>query len=295
VHVNVPEVDIQRAALSSISVGQVGIGPITVGELVVQDINARLNSGVAFIRNMTVTLRLRIDFEWSVHVGLPWPFDDIDIGGTEHLGTFSFNLPAVGDVTIPGLSNINLNIPSLTAHNVTASANPLTNLQVNNASAETIQARDAVLPTAGFTIAGLSLNSVEGENIGVPAATVRQSTVGRVRADPLAVSELSLNSVSLGSATVPTVRNTSPFDVPTNFQARRIPPGGADFGILEIALVITPSATSHIPYLEINNSNLTATTGRVVVRNITLPFEVLNLTLSQIGVNTVGIPAFTAS
>ena len=291
-HVNVPELDVQQAGLTNVSIGQVGIGPITVGELVVQDIDLRFSAGVAFIRGMTVRVRLHIEFEWHIHIGLPWPFDDIDIGSTEDLGTYSFNMPPVGDVVIPGLSNLNINIPSLTAHNVGASANPIANLQLHNATAQTIRARDVVLPSAGFTIAGLSLNSIQGDNISVPAAGVREATVGHLTGNPLNVGEFSLNSLTLGSATVPLIRNTSPFDVPANLQSRRLP---FDLGLLEFALIITPSATAHIPYLEIDNSNATATTGRVVLRNVTLPFDVLNLTLSQIGINTIGIPSFTAS
>jgi len=291
-HVNVPEADVQRANLSSIDIGQVAIGPITVGELVVHNVDFRMSAGVGFIRGMTVTVRLRIDFEWHIHVPLPWPFDDIDIGDTNFLGTFAFNLPPVGDVTIPGLSNLHFQVPELTAHNVTAVANPLANLHLSNASAETIKASDLVLPTAGFTIAGLSLTSVEGDNVSVPAAGVREATVGRVRGDPLSIGDFSLQSLSLGTAAIPSLFNTSPFDVPANLQQRRLP---FDLGILSFALLITPSATSHIPFFEIDNSNATATTGAVTLRNVTLPFDVLNLTLSQIGITNIGVPSFVAS
>jgi len=291
-HVNVPEADVQRASLSSIAIGQVAIGPITVGEMVVHNIDFNMSAGVGFIRGMTVTIRLRIDFEWHIHVPLPWPFDDIDIGDTNYLGTFGFTLPPVGDVTIPGLSNLHFQVPELTAQNVVATANPLTNVQLTNAAAETVQARDLVLPTAGFTIAGLSLNSVEGDNLAVPAAGVREASVGHVRGDPLSIGDFSLQSVSLGSAHIPSLFNTSPFDVPADLQQRRLP---FDLGILEFALLITPSATSHIPYFEVDNSNASATTGTVTLHNVTLPFDVLNLTLSQVGLTNIGVPTFTAS
>ena len=84
--VKVPRLDVQSASPTSVAVGQIGIGPITVGELVVQDVDFRMSAGVGFIRDMTVKLRIHIEFEWAVHVPLPWPFDDINIGGTENLG-----------------------------------------------------------------------------------------------------------------------------------------------------------------------------------------------------------------
>ena len=49
---------------------------------------------------------------------------------------------------------------------------------------------------------------------------------------------------------------------------------------------------SHIDHLEITNANATATVGQVVLHNVTLPYDVLNLTLSQIGKDTVSIPAY---
>ena len=291
-HLHVPEADVQRAALESIAVGQIQIGPISVDELVVQDLNVHLQSGTAFVRNMTVRVRISFDLEWNVGVDLPDPFGSFSTGDTNHLGSFSFNLPPVGDVTIPGLNNINLSVPSLTARNVAVTANPLANVRLTNAAADNVEARDVILPTAGFSIAGLSLSSIQGDNIGVPAASVRQASVGRVRGDPLRLAELSLNSATIGSASVPSVRSTSAFEVPAQLQDRRIP---FDLGVLWGGLIVKPTATSRIPYLEINNANATASTGRVVVRNVSLPFEALNLTLGQIGITTLDVPAFTAS
>lgn len=292
-HVNVPEADVQRASLTSIGIGQVAIGPITVGEMVVNNVDFSMSAGVGFIRGMTVTIRLRFDLDWHIHIPLPWPFDDIDIGDSTYLGTFSFTMPPLGDVTIPGLSNLHFHIPQLIANSVSATANPLSNVQLHNASAEQIQARDVVLPTAGFTIAGLSLGSVEGDNVSVPAAGVRQATVARVRGDALSLPDFSLQGLTLGSARIPSLFNTTPFDVPAQLQPRKLPE--FNLGIVRLTLTVTPSATSHIPYFEVDNSTASATTGAVVLHNVTLPFDVLNLTLSQVGINSIGIPAFTAS
>ena len=43
------------------------------------------------------------------------------------------------------------------------------------------------------------------------------------------------------------------------------------------------------------NANASASVGQVVLHNVTLPYDALNLTLSQIGINTVAIPAFNVS
>ena len=188
---NAPQVDVQRASLASIAVGHIGIGPVHIGEVVVQNANLSLSAGLGLLRNVRVTITLRITLSWSIHVPLPWPFDDIDIGDDYDLGSPSFST-TVGDITIPGLNNIQVNLPSLSATNVSVgTVNPLTNLQLSNLIAEQIRARNVVLPTAGFTIAGLTLDSVEAEAVGVPAANIAEATVGRARGDPLRLSEFS--------------------------------------------------------------------------------------------------------
>jgi hypothetical protein len=291
-HVSVPELDVQQARLTSISVGRVGIGPITVGELVLQNADFAFSAAHAVLRDLTVTVTLRIKVGWHIHIPLPWPFDDIDLGDDYDLGAFSFSMPPIGDVTIPGLNNIQVHIPSLTAQNMSVAANPLTNLQLHNAVADQVRARNVVLPTAGFTLAGLTLNSVQGDNVSVPAASIGEATVGHVRGDPASIGAFSLSSLTLPAAQVPTISGTAPFDVPVTLQPRTL---SLPAGILHLSLTITPSALSHVEHLEISNANASASVGSVVLNNVVLPYDVLNLTLSQIGITSIGIPTFAAS
>jgi hypothetical protein len=244
------------------------------------------------LKDLTVTVTLRIKVGWHIHIPLPWPFDDIDIGDDYDLGSFSFTMPPIGDVTIPGLNNIQVHIPSLTAQNMSASANPLTNLQLQNAVADQVRARNVVLPTGGFTLAGLTLNSVQGDNVSVPAASIGEASVGHVHGDPATVGAFSLNSLTLPAAQVPTISSTAPFDVPVQLQPRTL---SLPAGILHLSLTITPSALSHVEHLEISNANGSGSLGSVVLRNVVLPYDLLNLTLSQIGITTIGIPTFAAS
>jgi hypothetical protein len=289
---NVPQLDVQRANLASIAVGHVGIGPIHIGELVVQNANVTLSAGAGILRNVRVTITLQITLSWRVHIGLPWPFDDIDIGDDYDLGSPSFST-TVGDITIPGLSNIQINVPSLRATNATTgAANPLTNLQIGQTTAEQIRARNAVLPTAGFTIAGLTLESVDATAITAPAAQVGDATVGRVRGDPLRVGEFSLGGLNLPAVSVPNVTSTAPFDIPATLAARTF---RMDAGVLVVSLRIRPSALSHVEQLRLTNANASASVGQIVLRNIVLPYEALNLTLGQIGIETIGIPAITVA
>lgn len=289
--VNVPEVDIQKAGLAAISIGQVAIGPITVGELVLHNADFSMTGAQGVLQNVSVTVTVHLTVEWHVHVGLPDGIPDINIGDTYDLGSISFSM-TVGNIVIPALNNIHVHIPTLTAQNMSVSANPVTNLQLANANAEQIRAHSVVLPAAGFTIAGLTINTLQGTAITVPAAKVGQATVGRLHGDPVTIPSFTLDSLNLPAAQIPTVSSSAPLDIPVDLAGRQV---GFDAGILRLSITVTPSALSHIDHLEITGANANATVGQVVLHNVVLPYDVLNLTLSQVGIDTIGIPAFTAS
>jgi hypothetical protein len=65
--------------------------------------------------------------------------------------------------------------------------------------------------------------------------------------------------------------------------------------VVKVIIHLRPSALSHVDHLAISNANANATVGQVVLRNVSLPYDVLNLTLSQIGINTISVPAFAVS
>ena len=281
----VPQLDIKQAGLQTVALGQVSIGPITVGELVLNGADFAMSAAKGVLQNVSVTVTLRISVEWHVHVGLPDGIPDIDIGDTYDLGSFDFSMP-VGDIVIPGLNNLNFHIPSLTAQNLSVAAAPV-GLQLHNVSAEQIRAVDVALPAAGFTLAGLTLGTVAGSGIGVPAAQVGQATVGHLHGDPVQVPAFTLSSFNLPAAQIPVVSSSTPLSIPADLQG---PSVGFDAGLLRIAIHIAPSVLSHIDHLEITGANAHASVGQIVLHNVTLPYDALNLTLSQIGIDTVADP-----
>jgi hypothetical protein len=290
--VQIPAVDVQRAGLASISVGQVSIGALHVGELVLDNASLSMSAGPAVLRNLSVTVTLRITLGWHIHVGLPWPFDDIDFGDTYDLGSPAFSMP-VGDVTIPQLNSIQVRVPSLRATNTSlGSVAPLTNLQLGAVTAEQVRARTVVLPAAGFSVAGLSLTSVQGTSITVPAGSVGEVTIGRVHGAPVTIPSLTLGDLSLPTMSIPDITSQAPFDIPTTFQARTFT---MPAGVLRLSLTIRPSAISHVDQLRLTNTRASASVQRIVVRDVVLPYEIHNLTLSQIGIDTISVPTFTVS
>jgi hypothetical protein len=287
---HVPQLEVQQAGLQSIAIGQLAIGPITVGELILSDTDFSMSAAQAVLQNMSVTVTLRIKVEWHVHVGLPDGIPDINIGDTYDLGSFDFSMP-VGNVVLPGLNNIHVHIPSLTAQNMSVAASPLS-VQLQNASVEQVHAQNVTLPAAGFSIAGLTLDSVQGHDVSVPAAHVDQASIGHLHGDALSIPSFRLNNLNLPSASIPQISSTAPLNIPANLET--LAPG-FDAGLLRVAIHITPSVLSHVDHLEITGANASATAGQIVLHNVTLPYDVLNLTLSQIGINSVQVPAFNVS
>ena len=252
------------------------------------DVSMSAAQGV--LQNMSVTVTLHITVEWHVHVGLPDGIPDIDIGDTYDLGSFSFSMP-VGNVVIPGLNNLHFHIPSLTAQNLAVSANPV-GVQLSNVVADQLHATDVVLPSQGFTIAGLTLTSLAGNGVGVPAAKLGQATVAHLHGDPLRIHALTLGGLNLPAAQIPVISSSAPLTIPANLQG---PSPGFDAGLLRVAIHIIPSVLTHIDHLEITGANANATVAQLVLHDVSLPYDALNVTLSQIGLDTIDIPAFTVS
>jgi hypothetical protein len=286
----IPQLSAGRASVQTISIGQLGLGPISVGNLVLSNIDFGLSAAQAVLHNMSVTLTLHLSLEWHVHVGLPDGIPDIDVGDTYDLGSPSFSFP-VGNVTIPGLSDLKFNIPSLTAQNLAATVSPLA-LQLTNVSVEDIHASDAVAPTSGFVISGLAITSLGATGIGVPAATIAQATIGHLSGDALKLPAVTLAGLQLPAVQIPSINSTIPLDIPANLPGVAV---GFDGGLLRVLLHITPSVQSHIQELNITGADAAASVGQVILHDVTVPFDGHNLTLGQIGIDTITIPSFSVA
>ena len=288
---NIPQVTVQQAGLQTINVGQVKVGPISVGDLVVNNAGVTLSQAQGVLRDVSVRIRIGVSFEWAIHVGLPDWIPDIDEGDTYDLGALEFGPIGVGDIVLPSLSNINVDVPSLTAASIEVEVDPIA-LQANAARVEGISVNNVTLPSDGFSLTGLGLGSVQAADISVPAVRVDQASVASISGDAIALPSLSLSNLTAPTVTVPSISTAAPVDIPANLETRSL---GFDAGILRASIHLTPSATSHIEHLEITNAQASATVGQVVAHNVTLPYEVLNLTLSQVGIETVVVPALNVS
>jgi hypothetical protein len=280
----IAEADVQRFGVGSVSVGSVGIGPIQIGQLVLTNLELNTAAAGAELRNFRVTISHHMTLDWHLHIEIPGHV--IDDGGTEDLGTPTFACN-FGNLHVPGLEYIKLDIASLSADNIAATANALSNLQLGAAVAEQIQARNLKLPAQGFTIAGLGIGGLRLGGFGVPAATLDTVTIGRVHGDAFPTSDMTLNNVALPSASVADIVSQSIDGVATPFgKAYHL-----DLGCLDLLLKIKPRAEAQIDQLTINGLTASTSIGKIELHNVVAPYELLNLTLSQIGIDTVQVPS----
>jgi hypothetical protein len=280
----IAEADIQRSGVGTVSVGSVGIGPIQIGQLVLTNLELNTTTAGAELRNFRVTISHHMTLDWHLHIELPGHV--IDDSGTEDLGTPTFACN-FGNLHVPGLENIKLDIASLSADNIAATANALSNLQLGAAVAEQIQARNLKLPAQGFTIAGLGIGGLRLGGFGVPAASLDTVTIGRVHGDAFPTSDMTLNNLALPSASVADIVSQGIDGVAT-------PLGKAyhlDLGCLDLLLKIKPRAEAQIDQLTINGLTASTSIGTIELHNVVAPYELLNLTLSQIGIDTVQVPS----
>jgi hypothetical protein len=279
----IAEADIQRGSVNTVNVGSIGIGPITIGQLVLTDFELNTAADGAFLRNFVVTVTYTMKLDWHLHIDLPG--NDIDESGTEDLDSPTF-IVGFGDIRVPGYENIKIAIDTLTLDNPAATINPVSNIQLGAAVAEQIQAKNLKLPTAGFSLAGLGIGGLNVGGFGVPAATLDSVTIGKVHGDATPFGQMALNNLSLPSVTIPDIIGRGVDSVATpKPKAFHL-----DLGVLDLTLRVNPSAEAHIDQLVIRNVKANMSIGKIELNNIVAPYELLNLTLAQVGIETISVP-----
>lgn len=285
----VPNTTINRAGVDSIAVGQVTIGPIHIDQLTLTNFHMGMSSGQVQLRNFRVTVNLALSLDWWV--GVHVPFDgDVGGSGTIDLGSPSITIP-LGDVAVPGLQQFSIDLASLIIPNLNAATVPVGNLHLGAAVAEQIQAHDVTLPAQGFSIAGLGVGSATVDGVQVPAAVADEVTIDRVHGDVLPLGHFSLSNLALPGASVGDVAS-GPLDVSA---VGPVYEASADAGILRVTLKVTPQASAAMDQLHLSGLQASGSIGNVELTNVVAPYELLNLTLSNIGIETISIPSLAVS
>lgn len=287
----IPEVTAARADVARIAIGQLRVGPIDVGRLVVTNARFGVHAGQAQLRDVHLTMSLDFRLVWSIVIPLPWPFDDITIvERTTPLGTLAIPFP-FGDATVPGLQDITLDIPQLVANDVTTAVDPLTGLQLTDVAAQGFRAFDIALPTAGFGLAGLGLTGVKVNQVDVPGVSVSGASVRQVDGAPVAVPAVRLRGLALPAASANDIAS-GPLDLTVDRDDPfSIPPGGSlNLGILRVGLRVFASARMEVARMQLSNVQASASAETIELQDVTVPYGAVEVTLSDLGISTIDVP-----
>jgi hypothetical protein len=121
--------------------------------------------------------------------------------------------------------------------------------------------------------------------------SIGEIDVGRVHGEALPMGTLTLANVGLPAAAVNDV-------VSQGIDADAVGPTHdlhADAGVLEITLHITPEARGQIDQLTLSGVSASANIASIQLENVVAPYELLNLKLSDIGIEQIAIPALGVS
>jgi len=284
VQASVPELAAARLSVQSIDIGQLSAGPISVGRLVLDDLSVDVSTGAAAFRALRVTVDLAMSLEWRVQVKVPvvgsWDWD-----GTIDLGAHSCTVE-IGDLSLPGLAAFTLDLAGLTVDGVAVQVAPLQGLTLGPLVADVLAVSDVLAPTGGFTLSGLGIGRLAIDGAGLPGLTASSATAGHVTGQGLPLGDVTLGPFSLPQADVDDIMGTgldaAGTSAPYLFTC--------DVGVLDVTLRVTPGARLQADELRLSGVRTSASVGSLLLHDVQLPYDLLDLRLTQLGVETIELP-----
>jgi hypothetical protein len=262
--VRLPETTVGSAAVQQVNVGQVKLGPARIGKLSLSGTRLRASMGVAQLRNVRVSLTLTFSLKWTAGLVIDaGELGKIDLSqsGTMDLGNLDLGV-GLGHVDLPGLADLKLNMDDFSVADLEIVVGVLKTLKLGAVLAERVKAQGLVAPTQGFQLGGLGLAGASVQGTAVADASVDKVKVPRVTCQ------------KFGSASNPLVT----------------PLPEADVGVLKAQLTVTTTARFDVDELRLEGIKASAAVAEVSLKNVELPFELLDLSLSQIGIESIGVP-----
>ena len=112
-------------------------------------------------------------------------------------------------------------------------------------------------------------------------------TIGRVAGGSVPLDTVSIPGVKLPPTAVDKIVISDIEGKPRD-STHSLGPAGA--GLLQATLTVTVSAGMSIDELRLANLSAEATIGEIKLDNLTLPYEVMDLSLSQLGIRNIQVP-----
>jgi hypothetical protein len=281
---NIAQVTAASGAIVDIEIDQIVIGPITIGQLVLQGTSLDVASGSAFLQNVRIVLELDFSFDWWVNIGI---YSD---SGTANLGSLFFGID-VGNVSVPSLNNIPLSIPSIAAGNVSASIAPLTSVDLGGGNFTGLTATKIAIPANGFQLTGLGIGAVSVASVQVPQTAVAKVVVQDFHPNgSIVLPSVQLSGLQLPSANAADIQTTTPigFDGVASSQGL-----GLNLGVLGGTIWVTPTAHISIGSLLLQGVSLSGKVATATVQNVSVPVDIRGINLSTISIGQIDVTNIT--
>lgn len=278
---------------SSIKIDEIQLGTAIVDRVDIQDVDTRLSTGAISLENARAIVSLKISFKFSVHIPLPWPFDDINFGDTVAIGTVRFPFD-IGDISVPALNQIELDIPSVVLEDIQASLESVKNLDLGRAQFDGLKLEDTLIPAAGFGLGGLTLGAVNVDGVRVPSISSERLTLESFSPDaPLILPSISVQDVMLPSTTAPRVESDGAIVVPNvASEQREIPLIPA--GPLRASITIDPKLTIAIGSMVINDISAISSVKKIDLQNLQSRIGISGISLEGVELNSVELESISS-
>jgi hypothetical protein len=148
-----------------------------------------------------------------------------------------------------------------------------------------------VAPVPDFQVAGIGLTAVALQGLSVPGASLDTVHVGSLTGGSVPLGSITLPNLQLPAASVADIVSQG-LDVRMVGSQESLGGGG---GLLSVSLDVVPAARVQVDELTISGVQASASVGSVQLTDVVLPFEVLDVTLSQLGIETVTVPTVEVS
>ncbi len=292
--IRIPDTTVGSAAVQQVNVGQVKLGPARVGKLSLGGTKLRASMGVAQLRNVQVKLTLAFGLKWTAGVVIDCgDLGKIDLtqSGTMDLGKLELGI-GLGHLDLPGLADLKLDLADFSADDLAVVVGTLKKLKLGAVLAERVKAQGLATPAQGLQLGGLALGSASVQGAAVPDAKIDGVTVGRVAGGSVPLQGFTVPGLEFPAVNVPAV-TCQKFGAASEPLVTPLPE--ADNGLVKAQLTVTTTARFDVDELRLEGIKASASVAKVVLKNVELPFELLDLSLSQIGIQDIRVPDLKVS
>jgi hypothetical protein len=278
--IKINQVRAESGSLGDLDIDKVLLGDATINKIILTGTSAKLKGAQAFLQNVRMILQLKFTLKWEVDLGWIGSWGD-----TNDLGSLPFSMN-LGNINIPSLANIDMNIPSVSVDNVQAQFNAITNLDLGGAQIKKISAKETGLPADSFGLSGIGVGSVSLKNLSVPKTATEAVSIEEFTPNAAVVLPgVEMTNLQIPSAQVDDI-STGGFNFVAQASARSI---GADLGVLAIKLVVNPVVHMDVGTMAIHDVVLEATANKLKVQDIQLPITIRGINLKNLVLQTVDI------